>query len=183
MPTITITYESDVFGAAVDALVAVAISGGERISLDRAAADDAPPWGDESTPATPAPPAKRTGRYGDGVERGGGYGSRRDGRADTQPPTDAQGRTLCADCGEQYHDPQYKRCYECSQSKYAGWVDCAECGGANRHDPKYQRCYQCAKARKAYANAPDDGYTDGGYTDGGYTDGGGSGYGGGGYAA
>ena len=175
MPTITITYESAVFGAAVDALVAVAISGGERISLDRADSDDdGLPWGEDAAATNPGstPPPKQQGRYGDGVRRGGGYGSRRDGGADTKPQTDADGRKLCADCGAQYHDPQYKRCYECAEARYAGYVDCAECGGANRHDPKFERCFKCAKARKAYENAPDSDYTDVG-----------GGYGGGGYAA
>ena len=142
MPTITITYESDMFGVMLDSLVAYAVASGEAIDVK---------------PAANAP-AKARGNYGDGVPSGGGYGGRRGADTAQAAPTPNFGEKVCAECGLNTHSVNYKRCYECAQALSAEYVDCAECNGANRHKRNYPRCYQCAQARKAYESAPDEDY-------------------------
>ena len=143
MPTITIRYESDMFGATLQALVDYAVAAGEAVSATPGAA--------AAKPA--APPAKRHGRYGDGVAKGGGYGGRRDAEPpmddDDDDDDDDDAEIICAYCWTNAHDPQYKSCFDCKDERDAEMVDCAECDGANRHAPEYERCYECAEARRA----------------------------------
>ena len=141
MQTITIRYESDMFGATLQALVDYAVAAGERVSVS------ATPGAAAAKPA--APPAKRHGRYGDGVAKGGGYGGRRDAEPPMDDDDDDGAEIICAYCWTNSHAPQYKRCFDCKEARDAELVDCKECDGANRHAPEYKRCYECAEAARA----------------------------------
>ena len=164
MPILTIQYEREEFAIAVGALVHFAAQAGEQVSVRRSEHPNAPAAPAQAAAApVNAPPAKRTGNYGDGVANGGGYGGRRDADTAQAPPQAAPtpnfGEKVCADCGLNTHSTDYKRCFDCAQALKEQYVDCAECDGANQHKRNYPRCYECAQARKAYESAPDENYT------------------------
>lgn len=153
MPILTIEYEREEFAIAVGALVHFAAQAGEQVSVRRSEHPNAPPAAPPQADAAPvnAPPAKRTGNYGDGVPSGGGYGGRRDADTAQAPqaaPTPNFGEKVCADCGLNTHSTDYKRCYDCAQALNEEYVDCAECDGANRHRKGYKRCYDCNERRR-----------------------------------